>query len=270
MLSFYHSSSIHCKNKGKTGYLLEELRHLTHQAGVALHLAFVPVRQEEVTQQWGVRQRLNDAVHKARVAQVYQTTQAWENTEERPNKSRGKTKRSGRTSENDLYRIREKEFNRGRSFFLAATVPLTADKTHTNTVMSLRQQKHRETIVGVQQTRDNRHRKEKEGEKERKKRRAKVGEEGWKKAGRLIQMSSETYSIIDSARDVNGARADPCRLLQGVKRMLALLAPTHCQNTLIYPVASIISWCFSLLTLLSKPLYGLFPSQICVADFHYQ
>lgn len=61
---------------------------------------------------------------------------------------------------------------------MAATVPLTADKTHTNTVMSLRQQKHRETIVGVQQTRDNRHRKEKEGEKERKKRRAKVGEEG--------------------------------------------------------------------------------------------
>lgn len=57
-------------------YLLKELRHLTHQAGVALHLTFVSVGQEEVTQQWSVCQRLDDAVHEARVAQVYQTAQA--------------------------------------------------------------------------------------------------------------------------------------------------------------------------------------------------
>lgn len=57
-------------------YLLEELRHLAHQTGVALHLAFVPVGQEEVAQQRGVRQRLDDAVHEARVAEVYQTSQA--------------------------------------------------------------------------------------------------------------------------------------------------------------------------------------------------
>lgn len=58
-------------------YLLEELRHLTHQAGVALHFTFVSVGQEEVAQQRGVRQRLDDAVHEAGVPQVYQTSQAW-------------------------------------------------------------------------------------------------------------------------------------------------------------------------------------------------
>lgn len=64
-------------------HLLEQLRHLAHQAGVALHLAFVSVGQEEVAQQWRVRQRLDDAVHEARVSQVYQTAQTckWRETD---------------------------------------------------------------------------------------------------------------------------------------------------------------------------------------------
>ena len=68
----------HTNKMNEKRYLLEELRHLTHQAGIALHLAFVPVRQEEVTQQRSVRQCLDDAVHEACVAQVYQTAEAWE------------------------------------------------------------------------------------------------------------------------------------------------------------------------------------------------
>lgn len=32
-------------------YLLKELRHLAHQAGVGLHLALVSVREEEISQQ---------------------------------------------------------------------------------------------------------------------------------------------------------------------------------------------------------------------------
>lgn len=75
-LFFYTFEQIQQKKKRGDSYLLEELRHLTHQTGVALHLAFVSVRQEEVTQQRRVCQRLNDAVHEARVAQVYQTSQA--------------------------------------------------------------------------------------------------------------------------------------------------------------------------------------------------
>lgn len=59
-------------------YLLEKLRHLAHQTGVALHLTLVPVRQEKVTEQGCVCQRLDDTVHKARVAQVDQTSQAWQ------------------------------------------------------------------------------------------------------------------------------------------------------------------------------------------------
>lgn len=35
-------------------YLLKKLRHLTHQTGVWLHLAFVSVREKEVSQQWCV------------------------------------------------------------------------------------------------------------------------------------------------------------------------------------------------------------------------
>lgn len=70
-------------------YLLEELRHLTHQAGVALHFTFVSVRQEEVAQQRGVRQRLDDAVHEAGVPQVYQTSQAWgDNREEKQHEAK--------------------------------------------------------------------------------------------------------------------------------------------------------------------------------------
>lgn len=65
-----------CQVREEANYLLEELRHLTHQAGVALHFAFVSVGQEEVAQQRGVRQRLDDAVHEAGVPQVYQTSQA--------------------------------------------------------------------------------------------------------------------------------------------------------------------------------------------------
>ena len=56
-------------------HLLEELGHLAHQAGVALHLALVSVGQEEVAQQRRVRERLDDAVHEARVAQVDETPQ---------------------------------------------------------------------------------------------------------------------------------------------------------------------------------------------------
>lgn len=58
-------------------YLLEELRHLAHQTGVALHLALVSVGQEKVPQQGRVCQRLDDTVHKAGVAQVDQPSQAW-------------------------------------------------------------------------------------------------------------------------------------------------------------------------------------------------
>lgn len=53
-------------------YLLKELGHLTHQTGVGLHLTLVPVGQEEVAQQGGVGEGLDDAVHEARVAQVDQ------------------------------------------------------------------------------------------------------------------------------------------------------------------------------------------------------
>lgn len=60
----------------KDPHLLEELGHLAHEARVALHLALVPVGQEEVAQQRRVRQRLDDAVHEAGVAQVDQTAQA--------------------------------------------------------------------------------------------------------------------------------------------------------------------------------------------------
>lgn len=61
---------------GDRRYLLEQLRHLAHQTGVALHLALVSVRQEKVTEQGCVCQRLDNTVHKARVAQVDQTSQA--------------------------------------------------------------------------------------------------------------------------------------------------------------------------------------------------
>ena len=56
-------------------HLLEQLGHLTHQAGVGLHLTLVSVGQEEVPEQGGVREGLDDAVHEARVAQVDQPSQ---------------------------------------------------------------------------------------------------------------------------------------------------------------------------------------------------
>lgn len=79
-------------------YLLEELRHLAHQAGVALHFTFVPVGQEEVSQQRRVCQRLHDAVHEAGVAQVDQTSQACGRQTERrqSEKKRRKNKRRRR------------------------------------------------------------------------------------------------------------------------------------------------------------------------------
>lgn len=55
--------------------LLEELRHLADEARVRLHLALVPVGQEEVAQQRRVRERLHDAVHEARVAEVDEAPQ---------------------------------------------------------------------------------------------------------------------------------------------------------------------------------------------------
>lgn len=76
ILFFCTLTSAHSSLLNRFFYLLEELRHLAHQTGVALHLAFVPVGQEEVAQQRGVRQRLDDAVHEARVAEVYQTSQS--------------------------------------------------------------------------------------------------------------------------------------------------------------------------------------------------
>lgn len=153
-------------------YLLEELRHLTHQAGVALHLAFVSVRQEEVTQQWSVCQCLDDAVHEARVAQVYQTTQAWEwsreeklKTKKKKNSRQNRTGKERETGRNKEKREdREKELKRARSFFLAAAVgqiscnAVNDRHTHTHkhthihtqcsTMMSLRQRwaAHRETL----------------------------------------------------------------------------------------------------------------------------
>lgn len=68
------------KKKKKDRHLLEELGHLAHEARVALHLALVTVGQEEVAQQRRVRQRLDDAVHEAGVAQVDQTAQACKST----------------------------------------------------------------------------------------------------------------------------------------------------------------------------------------------
>ena len=59
-------------------HLLEEGGHLADQAGAgALHLTAVPVRQEEVTQQGRVRERLHDAVHEACVPQVDEAAQTW-------------------------------------------------------------------------------------------------------------------------------------------------------------------------------------------------
>ncbi len=40
--------------QARASYLLKELRHLTHQTGVWLHLALVSVGEEEVSQQWCV------------------------------------------------------------------------------------------------------------------------------------------------------------------------------------------------------------------------
>lgn len=95
------SSSTHLnkflKKKKGDSYLLEELRHLAHQTGVALHLAFVSVGQEEVTQQRGVCQRLDDAVHEARVAQVYQTSQALRGGEKGNEKQAAKKRERERT-----------------------------------------------------------------------------------------------------------------------------------------------------------------------------
>lgn len=52
-------------------YLLKELRHLTHQTGVGLHLALVSVREKEVSQQRCVCEGLDNTVHETRVAQIY-------------------------------------------------------------------------------------------------------------------------------------------------------------------------------------------------------
>lgn len=65
-------------NTNPVSHLLKKLGHLTHKAGVGLHLTLVSVGQEEVPQQWGVSQSLDNAVHKACVAQVYQTPQTWD------------------------------------------------------------------------------------------------------------------------------------------------------------------------------------------------
>lgn len=51
--------------------LLEKGRHLTDQAGAgALHLTAVPVGEEEISQQRGVCEGLDNAVHEAGVPQV--------------------------------------------------------------------------------------------------------------------------------------------------------------------------------------------------------
>lgn len=61
-----------------SAHLLKKRRHLADQTGAgALHLTPVPIREEEVSQQRRVGERLDDAVHEAGVAKVDQPSQTW-------------------------------------------------------------------------------------------------------------------------------------------------------------------------------------------------
>lgn len=51
--------------------LLKERRHFTDQTGAgALHFTFVPVGEEEISQQWSVGKCLDNTVHKTRVPKI--------------------------------------------------------------------------------------------------------------------------------------------------------------------------------------------------------
>lgn len=56
---------------------LEQVRHFTDETLFGIRKeAVMPIRQKVVPQQWCMSERLHDAVHEARVAQIDQATQS--------------------------------------------------------------------------------------------------------------------------------------------------------------------------------------------------